>query len=279
MEELTLRDVQLTQLYIAKEIKRICTKYHIRYFMSDGTLLGAVRHKGFIPWDDDMDFGMLAEDYAKFLDVAKQELSEEFVLEEWEHSRDYPLPFAKVRLNGTVMEEAVTAKLHTHKGVWVDIFPYVEISEKNRSSGLFFKKTTLMMKAYQLKSGYDLNAITNNPASRLVNCVLRHFPIKKSTLKAYIENLAHVNPADQSGSYLQMSTVFSPRYVYDKAYYEDLVELSFENELFPAPARYHDLLTHEYGDYMQLPPESQRQTHSVLSVKIDPTLLKKITQQ
>lgn len=279
MEELTLRDVQLTQLYIAKEIKRICTKYHIRYFMSDGTLLGAARHKGFIPWDDDMDFGMLAEDYAKFLDVARQELSEEFVLEEWRHSHDYPLPFAKVKLNGTMMDDAVTAKLHTHKGVWVDIFPFVEVSEKNQSSAMFYRKSNLLMKAYLLKNGFNLNAITKNPASRLMNCVLLRLPIKKTVLRQYFENLFHVDTAEQSGSYLQISTVFRPRDVFDKAYFDDLVELSFENELFPAPARYHDLLTHEYGDYMQLPPESQRQTHSVLSVKIDPTLLKKITQQ
>lgn len=78
MDNEILRKVQLAQLDMAKEVKRICNKYNINYFMDSGTLLGAVRHKGFIPWDDDLDFGMLREDYEKFLKVAPTELNSKY---------------------------------------------------------------------------------------------------------------------------------------------------------------------------------------------------------
>ena len=112
MEQELLRKVQLTLLEIAVEIKRVCEENDIRYFLSDGTFLGAVRHQGFIPWDDDMDMGMLRADYEKFCRVAPTALKPEYCLETWDLDAGYGLPFAKVMKRNTVyLESKKNAKM------------------------------------------------------------------------------------------------------------------------------------------------------------------------
>ena len=95
MDDVMLRNVQLIQLEIAKEVKRICEQNNISYFMDGGTLLGAVRHKGFIPWDDDLDFGFTRDNYEKFIATAKKNLSSEFFLQTWDSDREYGYAFCK----------------------------------------------------------------------------------------------------------------------------------------------------------------------------------------
>ena len=111
MERELLRKVQLTQLEIAKEIRRVCEENDIPYFLTCGTLLGAVRHQGFIPWDDDMDVGMLRENYEKFCRIAPEKLKPEYCWQSWYTDPNYALPFGKVRKRGTLYLEAKSHKI------------------------------------------------------------------------------------------------------------------------------------------------------------------------
>ena len=124
MEQELLRRVQLTLLEIAVEIKRVCEENDIRYFLSDGTLLGAVRHQGFIPWDDDMDMGMLRADYEKFCRIAPKALKPEYCLETWNTDSGYGLPFAKVMKRNTVYLESKKNTKMREKGFYIDVFPF-----------------------------------------------------------------------------------------------------------------------------------------------------------
>ena len=124
MEQKLLRKVQLIELKIAKELKRVCEKLDIPYILDSGTLLGAVRHRGFIPWDDDMDFAMTRANYDRFLLEAPAELGEEYYLQSWKSDPAYGYPFAKLRLKNTAFVEAVSQYAGSEKGFYVDIFPY-----------------------------------------------------------------------------------------------------------------------------------------------------------
>ena len=125
LQETNLRKLQIADLYILLEVKRICNLYNIPYFLIGGTLLGAVRHKGFIPWDDDIDIGMLREDYQKFISICSHELKPTFILQTKENDANYPNPWSKIRLLGTTrLEEGYNYESSSSNiyGIDIDIF-------------------------------------------------------------------------------------------------------------------------------------------------------------
>ena len=119
---------------IYKEIARICDKHGLIYFVVGGTLLGAVVHKGYIPWDDDLDIAMPRDDYDKFINVFSKELDERFYLHHTTTDSNYWLPFAKVRMNNTIFLEEKRKKVKSHAGIYVDIFPFDYAPNKNTLS-------------------------------------------------------------------------------------------------------------------------------------------------
>ena len=129
MDNLQLAKVHLVQLEIANEVKKICENYKIKYFLIAGTLLGAVRHRGFIPWDDDLDMGMLRKDYIKFLKIARKELDDKYYLESWKVASGYGLPFTKIRMNGTKYIERNSKDVNCHLGIFIDIFPFDNVPD------------------------------------------------------------------------------------------------------------------------------------------------------
>ena len=158
-----LKKLQETQLEILDEIVRICEKYGLHYFLMFGTLIGAIRHKGFIPWDDDLDIGMPRDDYDKFMEVAKTELDERFYLQNSDTEPRYWLSFANVRKNNTLFDEASLAKMpeDIHKGIFVDIFP-LDYVKKN--SGLFVHVQFVLSKAINETMYYKAGVYANRKA-------------------------------------------------------------------------------------------------------------------
>ena len=125
MEPQLLRKVQLTQLEIAKEIKRVCEENDSAYFLSDGSLLGAVRHQGFIPWDDDMDMAMPRKDYEKFCRIAPEKLKKEYCFQNWYTDPNYGLPFGKVMKRNTIyLESKKPADYRKTAFMWI-FFPWI----------------------------------------------------------------------------------------------------------------------------------------------------------
>ena len=137
------------------EIKRVCEENDIRYFLSDGTFLGAVRHQGFIPWDDDMDMGMLRADYEKFCRVAPTALKPEYCLETWDLDAGYGLPFAKVMKRNTVYLEGKKNTKMREKGFYVDIFPFDNAPAGQEAQRALVRKLMPMARMMLMKCGYQ----------------------------------------------------------------------------------------------------------------------------
>ena len=151
-----LRKVQLKELEILLEIKRICDNNNINYYLCFGTLLGAVRHKGFIPWDDDVDIYMKRDDYNRFLQVAPNQISKNFFIESSKFNSNFPRTFTKVKANGTIFLEKYFQSTGVHPGIWVDVFPLDSLSKSSQKS-LKFKIHNMLL--LQSLADYSANIL------------------------------------------------------------------------------------------------------------------------
>jgi lipopolysaccharide cholinephosphotransferase len=257
-EDIALRKLQLLELKILLEFKRICEKHHIQYFLAWGTLLGAVRHQGFIPWDDDIDVGMLRSEYIKFLAVCNDELSQEYFLQTFESERTYANSFAKLRLNGTEHPGIKNKDMLQHKGISIDIFPFDHIPDNYFLRNLHIFKLTALTHVCGIK--YDYITKPSSLKGKLLyfglQCLSKVF--SKNQVIKMREYLFQKYNKKCTDYYIDSSLCCCfPSEIFDQ-----FSELEFEGIKFQVPAGYTTYLECAYGDYMRLPPEHERVRHS-----------------
>lgn len=268
MDNETLKKVQLTLLEIAKEVKRVCDENNIQYFLDSGTLLGAVRHGGFIPWDDDFDIGMMRSEYLKFCAIAPKKLKKEYFLQTWENDSLYAVPFAKVRKKNTVYMED-KASIHLNNGFYVDIFPYdyapsTPNDKKRLMQRLAYIERVLLMKCnyrpWQEHGGVN---IKKKVAYIPYRCVSAFFS-KQYLIEKYERLVYKVPESDEL--YIQFGSTkgfFIPQKAFGVG-----SDMKFEDTSFRCPDNYDLYLSSIYGDYMKLPPVDQRENrHQIIEIK------------
>lgn len=262
-ENLDLKEAQTIMTDILKAVHDLCDKHGINYFLDAGTLLGAVRHKGFIPWDDDIDIGMLREDYNKFLKVAEKELPKHLFLQTFEtdaYYDVYPTP-CKVRYNNTIfLEEGAKENHKMHNGIFIDIFPYDSLPKSKFAYKVQRALSYNILKSYKrIRDIPEKLSFKNKITFTFYRLVIKLFPNKRR-LK-FFNHLVKWN--DQNSEYMGygLDTYWS-QYIYKKSDYFDLVKLDFEGYEFYGPKNYHAILTQLYGDYMTLPKEEDRMWHA-----------------
>lgn len=272
MDSADLRKVQLVQLEIAKEIKRICEDNGISYWLDAGSLLGAVRHNGFIPWDDDLDIGMLRRDYERFLQIAPMKLKKEYQLMEWKLTPEsHYTPFAKVRKLGTIYQEARDTR-GKNNGIYVDIFPYDVFPIDQKDQKWQRNKVDLLKKVIAVKHGDKPWKRINETnwiqfAKYIPIIILSWFTPEKA--KDYFDEV-HQKFNEQKG-FSHYSITDAERYgqwLVKRECLETLAPLPFEDDLFFCPVEFDKYLTDIYGDYMQFPPVEKRELGHMI-VKID----------
>lgn len=257
------RALQEAELVILDELDRLARKHGLRYFITAGTLLGAVRHKGFIPWDDDIDVVMTTKDYKKLAKLAKTELSEGFFFQDERSEKGYPFFFGKIRKDGTEVREKILDSFDIHKGQYVDIFPLDKCPESPFFAKLLFKLTWFFSSALISKNNPSFVCGYEKPIARVTFNLFRRLPA--GLLKALRHGVRNIFSFFSSGKRLATlaGTHGYPRESYESEWFSESVMLEFEGKEYPAPKEWHALLTSMYGDYMTPPRESERAGHFV----------------
>ncbi len=258
MKFLTVDEIKKLQLDILVRFADYCEKNNLCYFLYAGTLLGAVRHKGFIPWDDDIDVIMPRPDYEKFLKMTRETpLSPDLETRSHRTNDNYNATFIKIVDNRTQGHENHLAK-EIMSGVWIDVFPVDGVPNGEEAKNQFLAKMQKNIRRLEYSSRPLL--FCKNPlrfAKRLaIYLGYHHFGYKKMAVE--IEQEARKYPFENSKQ--AGVTVFCGGYneVVDHSVFEESVKLPFEGYEFNAPKQYDQYLTTIYGDYMTLPPPEQR---------------------
>ena len=259
MENNKLRKLQLVEFEMLKDFKKVCDLQSLSYFICSGTLLGAVRHHGSIPWDDDIDVTMPYNDYLKFLQIAQSELGERYFVQNSTTEDNFHFSFTKIRLNNTTFMDSYHKKWDIHHGIWIDIFPLIECDE----SQLKFKKILLKVCAVcQMENLIESHQEEFDRTLGKRNLFLLNifYKIPLSIRKKIKKKLLHIicSSSGRSNYSILWSGLTA---IYPKDIFNDPIELEYESEMFKAPKNFDLYLTIEYGDYMTIPPENERPVH------------------
>ena len=259
MDRDTLHKVQKIQLEMAKDIKRVCEENDIPYFLYRGTFLGAVRHKGVIPWDDDMDFGMLRKDYEKFCAIANEKLGDEYCFQNWHTDENYALPFGKVRKRGTVFVESKCARL-PENGIYIDIYPLDFAPEDPQERKLLTKKLLHLFRIKLMKCRYTPWMEEETVIwKKRIGYLLYQFAALFVSQKALTEKYETLVKAVPEGDILYEQSALPIAYYFEKSWCSELEQYPYEDTTFSGPKNYDAFLSSLYGNYMELPPADKRE--------------------
>lgn len=275
--DIEIRDTQRVQLEILLDFDKLCRGHNIKYQLFSGTLIGAIRHNGFIPWDDDVDVCMLREEYERFLKVSEKVLDRKYFIQNYMSDPKFQSQYSKIRKNNTIYVENMVQDVDMHHGIFIDIFPYDNV-----------KPTTVMGKVQR---------VTLNKLKEINYCrVKRVNQSEKSKFKRYKKNLMYyilkiVPKKFMDDTIKKLSVMFNDhdteyvgelgistgkemydRFVLRKDVFYNSIDWEFEGHKFFVPKEYDYVLTKNYGDYMSLPPlEEQQPHHGIVEVSFDTT--------
>lgn len=269
--EHTLRELQLCELQLVKAVLSICERHQLTVFMMGGTFLGAVRHKGFIPWDDDVDLGMSREDYETFLRVAPQELPQGYILRHF--AKDPDMPYYPAQVVDPSFEILDTsAQIAKTRSAWIDLFP-LDGMPKGKM-GCFFHKYRLLYLRMMLKFSQFSQVVAVNLAhrplhERILIAVGKHLHLESrlDTNKRMhlIDRCLKKYPYETASQVVNFMGAYKFREMFPKKIYDSLSEYPFEDLQLLAPSDYDTVLRQMYGDYMKPPPQNEQNKHGTVT--------------
>lgn len=267
MNKNDLRKMQLIQLEMLREVDRVCKENNIKYSIIAGTILGAVRHKGYIPWDDDADIAMIREEYDKFSEICKTKLNnEKFYFQDHKNTEGYRWGYGKFRRKNTTFLREGQEHMPYDSGVFIDIFPMDYVPNDIKSRKKFDFKCTLVRKFLWSEVGKN---VEKNNVKKVIYKIMSLVSLK--LVFRYYDKLKD-NPKNQNSEWVRKLTFPTPNngeYGYKKKWYVETNPIEFEGYLFKGIKDYDEYLTFKFGNYMELPPAEERKVHTASYYDID----------
>lgn len=260
-----LKQVQCIQKELINEVKRICKKCNIHFGMVGGTMLGAIRHKGYIPWDDDADIGFLRTEYEKFREACKTELNhEKYYMQDLRDTEGYRWGYGKLRRKNTEFIRLNQEFMPYEQGISIDLMPFDNVPDGWLAKRVHFFRCFLYRKLFWSEVG---SRAEENVWIRRVYQIMRLIPMKW-VLKSYQRFID--DGQKKKTQLVRILTFPTPKgvYGYERRWYIRLSMYQFDDMMLPGAKDYDGYLKVKYGNYMELPPVDKRKTHPISKLKL-----------
>ena len=247
-----IAEVKKIELDILKEFIRICHELNLTYYAAYGTVLGAIRHRGFIPWDDDIDVAMPREDYDFFLEKAQFLIKDNYFVQTYKTDKEYSQPFAKMRRSDTTFIEKASKYMDINHGIYIDIFP-LDGYPKSKKDRFIFKWKRITYDHYIYNSGDLKKEVGKNKWICLIShCMKKINAVEAAERKDRLSKRFPYKDSNIVGCLLQDSP---SKEVMGKDKFGKGTKVQFEDIEIRVPEKFDEYLKAIYGDYMKLPPE------------------------
>lgn len=261
----TLKKLQMIELEMLIELDRICRKNDIKYTIIGGTLIGAMRNGGFIPWDDDIDVAMLRGEYERFRKVCKKDLdSSRFYFQDHRNTKGYRWGYGKLRRKETLFLREYQEHMPYQQGIFLDIFPHDGVPDAFPFRAIHNFQCFLIRKALWSEVG---KIAEKTAFKRGVFNIISRIP-EKVIFKSYHNLIKKSNLKHRSRVRALMFPTFGNEFGYKKEWFEPGKDIIFEGHAFQCMKGAKEYLRFSYGDYMQLPPAEKRKVHPVSDIKV-----------
>ena len=260
-----LKKIQSIQKELIKEVQRICDKHYIHFNMVGGTMLGAIRHKGYIPWDDDADIGFLREEYEKFREVCKKELDpEKYYIQDLRDTEGYRWGYGKLRRKDTQFIRLDQEEMPYEQGVCIDLMPFDNVPDGVLRRKIHFAICFMFRKFFWSEIGKKTEP---NIFLRCVYKIVNKVPMKVVVplYQKFIDSNRH-----KKTGLVRILTFPTPKgvYGYKREWYTKLQKYTFDELELPGAKDYDGYLKVKYGNYMVLPSVDKRKVHPVSAINL-----------
>lgn len=258
-----LREFQKAQLSILKTVNEILTKHDICPFLVGGSCLGAVRHGGVIPWDDDIDIGLFRSDYEKARIILQKELPEKFILCDRHTEKEYPLNFYRIRMNGTAYVQDYSTRLNIHQGIFMDVFPFDARPDDDKLFKKQYKKSQFLKKCLSLKNMSFKKMGKIRPVKQLIPIFIGHIFVNRTRAQNKLDKvITQYNDSCENSKYLlNFLSIYDENDHVERKWLTNLKECDFDGVPSYITSFHDDYLSLLYGDYMTPPPKDKRTPH------------------
>lgn len=253
----SINQVHSCQLQILKDVTRVCDDNKIDYMLACGSLIGAIRHHGFIPWDDDIDIYMTTENYKKFLKIGQKCLGDNYFIQNWRSEKEFSDLWTQVRLNNTTSMPKKLINWDIHFGIHIDVFPVVGIPNE---SELAKRQNIYITISKSLLAADYMRATGQKPMGKQ-----KYINFLPRFLRRFIVSLLEKQYLISPKSTEKCAELWiSLRKPLKSEWFYSFINVEFEDNYFKTTKYYDDYLSLVYGDYMTPPPETERAEHAVL---------------